>query len=149
MRYLNHKYPKSKPTNWDVTIKRNGIKLRMLDVMVSAPWRETHNNFLLVFKNVLALTFYWFSIICCASPPVSVITQKCNYRCAQSTCHPNECFSPIQRCRLTQLIWVSNDRVCVCVSQDFLLQIFTVFRILIRPEMFSKDWTVMRLVTNK
>nr|XP_019947690.1 PREDICTED: dedicator of cytokinesis protein 4 [Paralichthys olivaceus] len=31
---------------------------------------------------------------------------------------------------------------------DFLLQIFTVFRILIRPEMFSKDWTVMRLVTN-
>ncbi|XP_034381917.1 dedicator of cytokinesis protein 4b isoform X6 [Cyclopterus lumpus] len=32
--------------------------------------------------------------------------------------------------------------------RDFLLQIFTVFRILIRPEMFSKDWTVMRLVTN-
>ncbi|MGH0122521.1 UNVERIFIED_CONTAM: hypothetical protein FKN15_049335 [Acipenser sinensis] len=31
---------------------------------------------------------------------------------------------------------------------DFLLQIFTVFRILIRPEMFPKDWTVMRLVTN-
>uniref|UniRef100_A0A8C3AU49 Dedicator of cytokinesis 4b n=1 Tax=Cyclopterus lumpus TaxID=8103 RepID=A0A8C3AU49_CYCLU len=30
--------------------------------------------------------------------------------------------------------------------RDFLLQIFTVFRILIRPEMFSKDWTVMRLV---
>lgn len=36
-----------------------------------------------------------------------------------------------------------------CVFQDFLLQIFTVFRILIRPEMFPKDWTVMRLVTNK
>lgn len=35
------------------------------------------------------------------------------------------------------------------LSQDFLLQIFTVFRILIRPEMFPKDWTVMRLVTNK
>ncbi|MGH0169061.1 UNVERIFIED_CONTAM: hypothetical protein FKN15_063082 [Acipenser sinensis] len=33
--------------------------------------------------------------------------------------------------------------------RDFLLQIFTVFRILIRPEMFPKDWTVMRLVTNK
>uniref|UniRef100_A0A8C7U1F1 Dedicator of cytokinesis 4b n=1 Tax=Oncorhynchus mykiss TaxID=8022 RepID=A0A8C7U1F1_ONCMY len=32
--------------------------------------------------------------------------------------------------------------------RDFLLQIFTVFRILIRPEMFLKDWTVMRLVTN-
>uniref|UniRef100_A0A8C9U3M8 Dedicator of cytokinesis 4 n=1 Tax=Scleropages formosus TaxID=113540 RepID=A0A8C9U3M8_SCLFO len=32
--------------------------------------------------------------------------------------------------------------------KDFLLQIFTVFRILIRPEMFPKDWTVMRLVTN-
>ncbi|XP_040008836.1 dedicator of cytokinesis protein 4b [Xiphias gladius] len=32
--------------------------------------------------------------------------------------------------------------------RDFLLQIFTVFRILIRPEMFPKDWTVMRLVTN-
>uniref|UniRef100_A0A8C6K107 Dedicator of cytokinesis protein 4 n=1 Tax=Melopsittacus undulatus TaxID=13146 RepID=A0A8C6K107_MELUD len=31
-------------------------------------------------------------------------------------------------------------------SKDFLLQIFTVFRILIRPEMFPKDWTVMRLV---
>ncbi|EDM03344.1 rCG61551 [Rattus norvegicus] len=31
---------------------------------------------------------------------------------------------------------------------DFLLQIFTVFRILIRPEMFPKDWTVMRLVAN-
>ncbi|KAG9342289.1 hypothetical protein JZ751_016791 [Albula glossodonta] len=31
---------------------------------------------------------------------------------------------------------------------DFLLQLFTVFRILIRPEMFPKDWTVMRLVTN-
>uniref|UniRef100_A0A8U8C753 Uncharacterized protein n=1 Tax=Geospiza parvula TaxID=87175 RepID=A0A8U8C753_GEOPR len=30
--------------------------------------------------------------------------------------------------------------------RDFLLQIFTVFRILIRPEMFPKDWTVMRLV---
>lgn len=42
-----------------------------------------------------------------------------------------------------ELIWW-----CVC-SQDFLLQIFTVFRILIRPEMFPKDWTVMRLVTNK
>ncbi len=35
------------------------------------------------------------------------------------------------------------------LSQDFLLHIFTVFRILIRPEMFPKDWTVMRLVTNK
>ncbi|MEQ2167996.1 hypothetical protein GOODEAATRI_009784, partial [Goodea atripinnis] len=33
--------------------------------------------------------------------------------------------------------------------RDFLLHIFTVFRILIRPEMFPKDWTVMRLVTNK
>ncbi|KAJ7415529.1 Dedicator of cytokinesis protein 3 [Pitangus sulphuratus] len=33
--------------------------------------------------------------------------------------------------------------------RDFLLQIFTVFRILIRPEMFPKDWTVMRLVANK
>uniref|UniRef100_A0A672QH81 Dedicator of cytokinesis protein 4-like n=1 Tax=Sinocyclocheilus grahami TaxID=75366 RepID=A0A672QH81_SINGR len=32
--------------------------------------------------------------------------------------------------------------------RDFLLHIFTVFRILIRPEMFPKDWTVMRLVTN-
>ncbi|KAL4612732.1 dedicator of cytokinesis protein 4-like, partial [Arapaima gigas] len=32
--------------------------------------------------------------------------------------------------------------------KDFLLQIFTVFRILTRPEMFPKDWTVMRLVTN-
>uniref|UniRef100_A0A4W3J9V2 Dedicator of cytokinesis protein 4 n=1 Tax=Callorhinchus milii TaxID=7868 RepID=A0A4W3J9V2_CALMI len=32
--------------------------------------------------------------------------------------------------------------------RDFLLQIFTVFRILIRPEMFPKDWTIMRLVTN-
>ncbi|XP_064175400.1 dedicator of cytokinesis protein 4-like isoform X3 [Anguilla rostrata] len=32
--------------------------------------------------------------------------------------------------------------------RDFLLQLFTVFRILIRPEMFPKDWTVMRLVTN-
>ncbi|XP_066523017.1 dedicator of cytokinesis protein 4b isoform X3 [Hoplias malabaricus] len=32
--------------------------------------------------------------------------------------------------------------------KDFLLQLFTVFRILIRPEMFPKDWTVMRLVTN-
>ncbi|XP_043944609.1 dedicator of cytokinesis protein 4 isoform X2 [Protopterus annectens] len=32
--------------------------------------------------------------------------------------------------------------------RDFLLQTFTVFRILIRPEMFPKDWTVMRLVTN-
>uniref|UniRef100_A0A8D3DVX5 Dedicator of cytokinesis 4b n=1 Tax=Scophthalmus maximus TaxID=52904 RepID=A0A8D3DVX5_SCOMX len=32
--------------------------------------------------------------------------------------------------------------------RDFLLPIFTVFRILIRPEMFPKDWTVMRLVTN-
>ncbi|XP_036753245.2 dedicator of cytokinesis protein 4 [Manis pentadactyla] len=32
--------------------------------------------------------------------------------------------------------------------RDFLLQIFTVFRILIRPEMFPKDWTVMRLVAN-
>uniref|UniRef100_A0A8C8E3A0 Dedicator of cytokinesis 4b n=1 Tax=Oryzias sinensis TaxID=183150 RepID=A0A8C8E3A0_9TELE len=30
--------------------------------------------------------------------------------------------------------------------RDFLLHIFTVFRILIRPEMFPKDWTVMRLV---
>ena len=53
--------------------------------------------------------------------------------------------------------------VCVCVNnynnsvkwslsslpKDFLLQIFTVFRILIRPEMFPKDWTVMRLVANK
>uniref|UniRef100_A0A8B9LN99 Dedicator of cytokinesis 4b n=1 Tax=Astyanax mexicanus TaxID=7994 RepID=A0A8B9LN99_ASTMX len=29
--------------------------------------------------------------------------------------------------------------------RDFLLQLFTVFRILIRPEMFPKDWTVMRL----
>lgn len=37
----------------------------------------------------------------------------------------------------------------LCLSQDFLLHIFTVFRILIRPEMFPKDWTVMRLVTNK
>lgn len=35
------------------------------------------------------------------------------------------------------------------LSKDFLLQIFTVFRILIRPEMFPKDWTVMRLVANK
>ncbi|XP_069812400.1 dedicator of cytokinesis protein 4-like, partial [Dendropsophus ebraccatus] len=33
--------------------------------------------------------------------------------------------------------------------RDFLLQIFTVFRILIRPEMFPKDWTVMRFVANK
>ncbi|GCC38722.1 hypothetical protein chiPu_0017238 [Chiloscyllium punctatum] len=33
--------------------------------------------------------------------------------------------------------------------RDFLLQIFTVFKILIRPEMFPKDWTIMRLVTNK
>ncbi|KAG8439778.1 hypothetical protein GDO86_005808 [Hymenochirus boettgeri] len=32
--------------------------------------------------------------------------------------------------------------------RDFLLQIFTVFRILIRPEMFPKDWTVMRFVAN-
>nr|XP_056702220.1 dedicator of cytokinesis protein 4 isoform X2 [Euleptes europaea] len=32
--------------------------------------------------------------------------------------------------------------------RDFLLQIFTVFRILLRPEMFPKDWTVMRLVAN-
>ncbi|XP_053109836.1 dedicator of cytokinesis protein 4 isoform X6 [Hemicordylus capensis] len=32
--------------------------------------------------------------------------------------------------------------------REFLLQIFTVFRILIRPEMFPKDWTVMRLVAN-
>uniref|UniRef100_A0A8B9L6G0 Dedicator of cytokinesis 4 n=1 Tax=Astyanax mexicanus TaxID=7994 RepID=A0A8B9L6G0_ASTMX len=32
--------------------------------------------------------------------------------------------------------------------QNFLLQLFTVFRILIRPDMFPKDWTVMRLVTN-
>ncbi|XP_078272813.1 dedicator of cytokinesis protein 4-like isoform X4 [Rhinoraja longicauda] len=32
--------------------------------------------------------------------------------------------------------------------RDFLLQIFTVFKILIRPEMFPKDWTIMRLVTN-
>uniref|UniRef100_A0A3Q3H1N4 Dedicator of cytokinesis 4b n=1 Tax=Kryptolebias marmoratus TaxID=37003 RepID=A0A3Q3H1N4_KRYMA len=32
--------------------------------------------------------------------------------------------------------------------RDFLLHVFTVFRILIRPEMFPKDWTVMRLVTN-
>ncbi|KAA0720700.1 Dedicator of cytokinesis protein 4 [Triplophysa tibetana] len=32
--------------------------------------------------------------------------------------------------------------------RDFLLHIFTVFRILIRPEMFPKDWAVMRLVTN-
>ncbi|XP_014443645.1 dedicator of cytokinesis protein 4 isoform X1 [Tupaia chinensis] len=32
--------------------------------------------------------------------------------------------------------------------RDFLLQVFTVFRILIRPEMFPKDWTVMRLVAN-
>uniref|UniRef100_A0A8C1PDA1 Dedicator of cytokinesis 4b n=1 Tax=Cyprinus carpio TaxID=7962 RepID=A0A8C1PDA1_CYPCA len=32
--------------------------------------------------------------------------------------------------------------------RDFLLHIFTVFRILIRPEMFPKDWTIMRLVTN-
>ncbi|XP_029471470.1 dedicator of cytokinesis protein 4 isoform X3 [Rhinatrema bivittatum] len=32
--------------------------------------------------------------------------------------------------------------------RDFLLQIFTVFRILVRPEMFPKDWTVMRLVAN-
>ncbi|XP_030633164.1 dedicator of cytokinesis protein 4b [Chanos chanos] len=32
--------------------------------------------------------------------------------------------------------------------REFLLQIFNVFRILIRPEMFPKDWTVMRLVTN-
>ncbi|XP_070611617.1 dedicator of cytokinesis protein 4 [Erythrolamprus reginae] len=31
---------------------------------------------------------------------------------------------------------------------DFLLQIFTVFRILIQSEMFPKDWTVMRLVAN-
>ncbi|XP_048355397.1 dedicator of cytokinesis protein 4 isoform X2 [Sphaerodactylus townsendi] len=32
--------------------------------------------------------------------------------------------------------------------RDFLLQIFTVFRILLQPEMFPKDWTVMRLVAN-
>ncbi|RXN23373.1 dedicator of cytokinesis 4-like protein [Labeo rohita] len=32
---------------------------------------------------------------------------------------------------------------------SFLLQLFTVFRILIRPDMFPKDWTVMRLVANK
>ncbi|XP_030071824.1 LOW QUALITY PROTEIN: dedicator of cytokinesis protein 4 [Microcaecilia unicolor] len=32
--------------------------------------------------------------------------------------------------------------------RDFLLHIFTVFRILLRPEMFPKDWTVMRLVAN-
>ncbi|KAJ8245663.1 hypothetical protein GJAV_G00273130 [Gymnothorax javanicus] len=32
--------------------------------------------------------------------------------------------------------------------RDFLLQLFTVFRILIRPEMFPRDWTVMRHVTN-
>ncbi|XP_051548856.1 dedicator of cytokinesis protein 4-like isoform X2 [Myxocyprinus asiaticus] len=31
---------------------------------------------------------------------------------------------------------------------SFLLQLFTVFRILIRPDMFPKDWTVMRLVAN-
>ncbi|XP_030621101.1 dedicator of cytokinesis protein 4 [Chanos chanos] len=31
---------------------------------------------------------------------------------------------------------------------NFLLQLFTVFRILTRPDMFPKDWTVMRLVTN-
>ncbi|KAF0029634.1 hypothetical protein F2P81_018739, partial [Scophthalmus maximus] len=30
--------------------------------------------------------------------------------------------------------------------RDFLLPIFTVFRILIRPEMFPKDWTVMRVI---
>uniref|UniRef100_A0A670ZDG9 Dedicator of cytokinesis protein 4 n=1 Tax=Pseudonaja textilis TaxID=8673 RepID=A0A670ZDG9_PSETE len=35
------------------------------------------------------------------------------------------------------------------VLRDFLLQIFTVFRILIQPEMFPKEWTVMRLVANK
>ena len=61
--------------------------------------------------------------------------------------------------------WGQPQRVCVCVTnnqqlsetvwsvpsspKDFLLQIFTVFRILIRPEMFPKDWTVMRLVANK
>lgn len=45
---------------------------------------------------------------------------------------------------------------CDCCSltlqsglQSFLLQLFTVFRILIRPDMFPKDWTVMRLVANK
>uniref|UniRef100_A0A8B9IPF2 Dedicator of cytokinesis 4 n=1 Tax=Anser cygnoides TaxID=8845 RepID=A0A8B9IPF2_ANSCY len=37
-------------------------------------------------------------------------------------------------------------RLLLFLPQDFLLQIFTVFRILIRPEMFPKDWTVMRLV---
>ncbi|XP_056595767.1 dedicator of cytokinesis protein 4 isoform X1 [Triplophysa dalaica] len=31
---------------------------------------------------------------------------------------------------------------------SFLLQLFTIFRILIRPDMFPKDWTVMRLVAN-
>ncbi|XP_041966615.1 dedicator of cytokinesis protein 4 isoform X2 [Alosa sapidissima] len=30
----------------------------------------------------------------------------------------------------------------------FLLQLFTVFEILIRPDMFPKDWTVMQLVTS-
>uniref|UniRef100_A0A8B9IPD4 Dedicator of cytokinesis protein 4 n=1 Tax=Anser cygnoides TaxID=8845 RepID=A0A8B9IPD4_ANSCY len=39
-------------------------------------------------------------------------------------------------------------RLLLFLPQDFLLQIFTVFRILIRPEMFPKDWTVMRLVAN-
>uniref|UniRef100_A0AAY4E1Y9 Dedicator of cytokinesis 4b n=1 Tax=Denticeps clupeoides TaxID=299321 RepID=A0AAY4E1Y9_9TELE len=31
---------------------------------------------------------------------------------------------------------------------NFLLQLFTIFQILIRPDMFPRDWTVMRLVTN-
>ncbi|CAM4734738.1 unnamed protein product [Leuciscus chuanchicus] len=31
---------------------------------------------------------------------------------------------------------------------SFILQLFTVFRILIRQDMFPKDWTVMRLVAN-
>lgn len=57
------------------------------------------------------------------------------------------CFPPQPQRSLTTFELRSSP--ASCLFQDFLLQIFTVFRILIRPEMFPKDWTVMRLVTNK
>uniref|UniRef100_A0A8C1WRL1 Dedicator of cytokinesis 4 n=1 Tax=Cyprinus carpio TaxID=7962 RepID=A0A8C1WRL1_CYPCA len=52
------------------------------------------------------------------------------------------------------LFCLDNSDCCLTVQsltlvfQSFLLQLFTVFRILIRPDMFPKDWTVMRLVAN-
>ena len=90
--------------------------------------------------------FVWGQVLQCGS---LLLCHCCGGGDSHSVCAPVPtcvcvCVCVTNNQQLSETVWSVPSS-----PKDFLLQIFTVFRILIRPEMFPKDWTVMRLVANK